>query len=297
MHCRIGGHARIPGGLVPIAGVLLVSALLAVPASAGGGRCGPPSTKIQDLSSLAQGLGEASGLATSWLHPGVGWMIRDSGHPPSIYSLRIANGHPAVREIKVLGAENTDWEDISYSRGADGRGRLWIVESMQTRRDPYIYEVLEPDPDHANTVPLLARHRYKYPGVGYQNTEASMWFEGHLILATKGSPTHLYRIDSLDGPGTRWPAYVGDLQGEPRISMLRASPDHSALIASDHQSMAVYEGRGPGSRIEDFVGKWPAYGRVTFRGDNVEAGDFFPVGSCDVVMLAESRHVYRVLAR
>ena len=32
-------------------------------------------------------------------------------------------------------------------------------------------------------------------------------------------------------------------------------------------------------------------------GDNVEAGDFFPLGSCDVVMLAESRHVYRVLAR
>jgi hypothetical protein len=41
----------------------------------------------------------------------------------------------------------------------------------------------------------------------------------------------------------------------------------------------------------------PAYGRVTFKGDNVEAGDFFPLGSCDVVMLAESRHVYRPLAR
>ena len=36
---------------------------------------------------------------------------------------------------------------------------------------------------------------------------------------------------------------------------------------------------------------------VTFRGDNVEAGDFFPLESCDVIMLAESRHVYRVLAR
>ena len=62
------------------------------------------------------------------------------------------------------------------------------------------------------------------------------------------------------------------------------------------QSMAVYKGRGSGSRIEDFVGKWPAYGRITFRGDNVEAGDFFPLGSCDVVVLVESRHVYRVLA-
>jgi hypothetical protein len=283
-------------GLVPPAGVLLVSLLLTSPAGASPTRCGPPSTKIRDLSSLAQGLAEASGLATSWLRPGVGWMIRDSGHPPSIYSLRINNGHPVVREIKVVGADNTDWEDISYSRGPDGRGRLWIVESMQSHRDPYIYEVDEPDPD-ARTVPLLARHRYKYPGVGYQNTEASLWFENHLILATKSSPTRLYRFDTLDGPGTHWPRYVGDLEGEPRISMLRAAPDHSALIASDHQSMAVYEGKGPGSRIEDFVGKGPAYGRVTFRGDNVEAGDFFPLGSCDVVMLAESRHVYQVLAR
>jgi hypothetical protein len=283
---------------VPLAGVLLLlSPLLTPPVGATGpSHCGPPSTHVQDLSSLSHGLSEASGLASSWLHAGVGWMIRDSGHPPSIYSLRIDKGRPVVREIRVLGADNTDWEDISYSRGPDGRGRLWIVESMQSHRDPYIYEVLEPDPDHATTAPLLARHRYQYPGkVGFQNTEASIWFDDHLILATKGSPTRLYRFATLDGPGTHWPAYVGDLHGEPRISMLRASPDHSALIASDHQSMAVYEGRGPGSHLEDFVGKGPAYGKVIFRGDNVEAGDFFPVGSCDVVMLAESRRVYRIL--
>ena len=33
-----------------------------------------------------------------------------------------------------------------------------------------------------------------------------------------------------------------------------------------------------------------------FRGDNVEAGDYFPTGSCDVVMLSESRQVYKVFA-
>jgi hypothetical protein len=282
-------------GFVPLAAVPLI-AVLPSPAGAGHGPCGPPSTKVQDLASLARPLSEASGLATSWLRPGVGWMIRDSGHPPNIYSLRIRHGHPVVRAIRVVGATNTDWEDISYSRGADGRGRLWIVESMQSQRDPYIYEVLEPDPDHATTAKLLAVHRYRYPGFGWQNTEASFWFHQHLILATKTSPTRLYRFDSLDGFRIHYPTYVGDLYGEPRISMLRASPDQSALIASDHQSMAVYEGRGPGSRLEDFVGKWPAYGRVTFKGDNVEAGDFFPLGSCDVLMLAESRHVYRLLA-
>ena len=79
--------------------------------------------------------------------------------------------------------------------------------------------------------------------------------------------------------------------------MLRPSPDHSALVASDHETMSVFLARGRGSRLEDFMGKWPSYRRTTFWGDNVEAGDYFPTGSCDVVMLSESRQVYKVFAR
>jgi hypothetical protein len=284
-------------GFVPLAGVILLSPVLTVsPAAAGRVNCGPPSTRTQRLGSLSHGVTEASGMVASWQRPGVGWMIRDSGHPASIYSLRIANGRPVVREVKVLGADNTDWEDITYSLGPDGRGRLWIIESMQPHRDPYIYEVVEPDPDHARTVPLLSRRSYRYPGIGYQNTEASFWFEQHLVLATKSEPTRLYRFASLDGKGTLWPQYVGVLKGAPRISVLRPSPDHSALVASDHETVSVFTGKGPGSHLGDFVDKWPAYSKRIFRGDNVEAGDYFPTGSCDVVMLSEARHVYRVLA-
>ncbi len=78
--------------------------------------------------------------------------------------------------------------------------------------------------------------------------------------------------------------------------MLRPSPDHSALVASDHETMSVYWGKGVGSPLEAFVGKWPACSKTAFRGDNVEAGDYFPTGSCDVVMLSERRHVYKVFA-
>src|SRR5436190_1366185 len=228
-------------GFVPLAGVLLLSPVLVIPpAAAAPARCGAPSTRTQRLEPLTHGMGEASGLVASWEHSGVGWMIRDSGHPASIYSLRLRNGWPVVREVRVL----------------------------------------EPDPDHATTVRLLSRRRYQYPGTGFQNTEASFWFEGHLVLATKSSPTRLYRFASLDGPGTLRPDYVGALYGAPRISMLRPAPDHSALIGSDHERVAVFEGKGPGSRLGDFVGKGPAYAKTTFRGDNVEAGDFFPTGSC-----------------
>jgi hypothetical protein len=282
--------------LVPIVGVLVLSLLLTGPATAKRINCGPPSTRTQRLGGLTHGLSEASGMVASWQRHGVGWMIRDSGRPASIYSFRIVNGRPVVREVKVLGAENTDWEDITYSLGPDGRGRLWIIESMQTHRDPYIYEVIEPDPDQATTVPLQRRIRFKYPGDGYQNTEASFWFEEHLVLATKSNPTKLYRFDSLAGDGTHWPRYVGALYGAPRISVLRPSPDHSALVASDHETVSVFTGKGPGSHLEDLVDKGPAYSKTVFRGDNVEAGDYFPTGSCDVVMLSESRQVYKVFA-
>ena len=283
-------------GFVPLAGVLLLSPLLTPPAAAKRTYCGPPGTRTQRLGALARGLGEASGMVASWQRRGVGWMIRDSGHPASIYSFRIANGRPVVREIRVLGADNTDWEDLTYSVGKDGRGRLWIVESMQKERDPYIYEVVEPDPDKAITVPLHMRHRFKYPGQGFENTEASFWYDQKLVLATKSNPTHLFRFDALTGQGTHWPKYIGDLYGAPRISVLRPSPDHSALVASDHEALSVYTGKGVGSPLEAFVGKWPAYSKTTFQGDNVEAGDYFPTGSCDVVMLSERRHVYKVFA-
>ena len=241
-------------------------------------------------------MGEASGLVASWQQRGVGWMIRDSGKPASIYSLRFVNGRAIVREVKVVGAENTDWEDITYSVGKDGRGRLWIIESMQKGRDPFIYEIVEPDPYKATWVRLHMRHRFKYPGDGFQNTEASFWYDQKLVLATKSNPTRLYRFDALTGQGTHWPRYIGVLHGAPRISVLRPSPDHSALVASDHETVSVYTGRGVGSPLEAFVGKWPAYSKTTFRGDNVEAGDYFPTGSCDVVMLSEKRHVYKIFA-
>lgn len=283
--------------LVPLVGVLLLSPLLTAPVSAGERvSCGPPSTRTQRLAPLARGMGEASGLVASWQRPGVGWMIRDSGRPASLYSLRITKGTPYVREIKVLGADNTDWEDITYSIGRDGRGRLWIIESMQKDRDPWIYEIVEPDPDRAGSVRLHMRHRFKYPGLGYENTEASFWFDQKLVLATKSNPTRIYRFDALTGQGTHWPQYMGVLHGAPRISVLRPSPDHSALVASDHETLSVYVGKGRGSRLEDFMGKWPAYRKTTFGGDNVEAGDYFPTGSCDVVMLSESRKVYKVFA-
>ena len=82
--------------LVPFGAVLLLLPLLTAPAAARV-NCGPPSTRTQRLGPLIRGMGEASGMVASWQKRGVGWMIRDSGKPASLYSFRIADGHPVVR--------------------------------------------------------------------------------------------------------------------------------------------------------------------------------------------------------
>ena len=129
---------------------------------------------------------------------------------------------------------------------------------MQKGRDPYIYEVVEPDPYKATTVRLHMRHRFKYPGEGYQNTEASFWYDQKLVLATKSNPTRLYRFEALTGQGTHWPKYIGELHGAPRISVLRPSPDHSALVASDHDTDVGLLRQGRGERpLEAFRRQGP----------------------------------------
>jgi hypothetical protein len=276
-----------------IAGLLASSFLFPADARAGGG-CGSPS-RSDEFARLPPGHGEISGFVASRRHPGVGWMIRDSGHPASLYSLRFRGwGAPRAREVKILGADNHDWEDMSYSVGPDGRGRLWIVESTQSGRDPFIYEVVEPNPDKGWTAPLLRRYRFRYPDRPTQNTEASFFFNGDLVLVTKTAPARLYRFGRLSDKWVNRPKFVGELRGADRVSVARASPDHSTLVTSDHEMITVFRGPKGDSNLGAFTYEAPAKRKLVAPGDNIEAGDYFPSGSCDVLMLSERRNVYRL---
>jgi hypothetical protein len=223
-------------------------------------------------------------------------MVRDSGNPPSLYALHLAGaGRPRVHEIPVLGAQNRDWEDLSYGIGPDGKGRLWIVESTQSHRDPYVYEVIEPDPG-ARSVSLHARYRYAYPDRGPVNTEVSFVSGGNLVMVTKTAPARVYRFGRLSTKGVNRPRFVGELRGAPRPSMARLSPDGRLLVAADHDTMVVYRADWPAGGLSAFVGRDPSERKVFAPGDNVESGDFFPQGSCDLLMLSEARSVYRLVA-
>ncbi len=282
--------------------VLAVLAVTATPSPVDAARraCGEPAARTEKVGGLPDDTGEVSGLAASAKHPGVGWFIRDSGQPASLYALRLDRQGAHVREVRVRGARNTDWEDVSYSIGPDGRGRLWIVESTQSGKDPFVYEVIEPNPAKARAAAVLHRYRYSYPDDGMENTEASFIWDGDLVLVTKTNPPRVYRFASLRPGVVNQPVLVGVLQGSKRVSVVRPAPDRRTLVASDHERLTVYRAASGGSReaehISAFTGKAPARSEVVAPGDNVEAGDFFPAGSCDMVLLSERRHTYRSFA-
>lgn len=258
----------------------------------GDGHCRFP-VRLQAESPLPHGSGEASGAVASQRFSGVGWFIRDSGNPASLYAFRLdGHGSPRVREVPVTGAVNRDWEDLTYAIGPDGRGRLYIVESGQSGSDQFIYEVPEPDPGAARTAPAR-RYRYAFPDLRYANTESAFMVGRHLALVTKTAPGRIYRFDLSDGSAGRG-KYMGVLADADRVSVVRLSPDRRTIVAASHTQAFVYEGLPPVTPIRGVVGKKPNRIARIDSGVNVEAGDWFPSGSCQLLLLAENRNTYRL---
>jgi hypothetical protein len=226
-------------------------------------------------------------------------MIRDSGHPPSLYAvnLRGALGH-LVSEVHVAGAGNTDWEDLAYATNDDGTGRLYVIESGQSGRDRFIYKIPEPDPETATRVRRSHRYRYAFPGRRHFNVEASLFHQNRLVLITKTNPARIYRFEQrLDPKRVNQPSYLGTLRGSPNISVARVSPDGTTLITANHNYLYRYRTNRRDPDIAEFTRADPISRQRIGRDDNIEAGDFFPPDTCHMVLLAESKRIYRVLDR
>lgn len=53
-----------------------------------------------------------------------------SGNPEACrYSFELDGDQPRRKEFPISAVSNEDWEDVAYTFGSDGRGRLWILES------------------------------------------------------------------------------------------------------------------------------------------------------------------------
>ena len=261
----------------------------------GDGHCRFPA-RVQAEAPLPSGHGEASGAVTSQRYRDTGWFIRDSGNPASLYSFRLdGDGSARVQEVAVTGATNRDWEDLVYTLGPDGRGRLLIVESGQSGGDPFIYEVPEPEPGQRRTAPAK-RYRYAFPDLrpSQANVESAFTVGRHLALVTKTSPGRIYRFEGLSEGRVNRGKYMGVLADADRVSVVRLSSDRRTIVAASHTTAWIYEGLPPGTPIRGVAGKRPSRIKRIDRDVNVEAGDWFPSGSCQLLLLAENRNTYRL---
>ena len=217
------------------------------------GTCGRTWGEAEVIGHIPGDMKEVSGLVSSPAHPGVAWMIRDSGNPTILYSFEFDGGTPRYRKFPVAGTENGDWEDIAYTTAADGRGRLWILDNRSKRTSPKrIYEVAEPDPGREKRAELLGTYRWEYPdNGGNYDTETFFALEGVLHVITKAETNGVYRFDAPLSPTglNHRPTWARCCAGHP----LRVRFDHgrrAALRRLLHQAghrLGLRGGRRAGS--------------------------------------------------
>lgn len=249
---------------------------------------------------LPRGTKEVSGFVSSARHPGVAWMVRDSGNPTTLYSFNVVDGEVETKEFPVPGVTNGDWEDIAYTTGADGRGRLWILDNVSRRTAPKaIYELLEPDPSGKDrSVTVVGRYRWEYPDhTGSADTEVLLALDGRLVVMSKTDTSRVYRFDApLDPAVLNRPVSVGPVGTGTRLVLASTSADERLLLTSStrEDTAWVYD-LGPAAvapvDLAGVLAADPLFSRE-MKASQREAGDFFPHGGCDIVLVSEQESVW-----
>jgi len=235
-------------------------------------------------------IGEASGMAGSRRHPGLYWVVRDSGHTAAINAVRFdADGMAHTKEILVENAVNGDWEEITYTIGTDGVARLWVVDNGGAASKK-IYEIIEPDPDAVTSVQAVNAYSWAYPSGSY-NTEAAFMTRGSLVLVTKTSPSaRMYRFDTLKAGVTNKPTYIGKLMNSHSVSVARQSPDGKLFVTASHEVVNLYRSTDGSGSLKSFGGKMPDCQMRAFPGEHVEAGEF--VGHRQMRFITEIKRTF-----
>jgi hypothetical protein len=259
------------------------------------GSCAPSWNSAQKLGQLPHGEAETSGLAASPAHPGWGWAIKDSGNPASLYAMRFDGDQFTSDEFPVVGASNYDWEDVAYTTGPDGTGVLWILENVGNswRGSRTVYQVPEPDPLFPGPVTPVATYQIAYPD-SQANSEVLFAFDNDLVLISKTSPSRVYRFPGPLQPDTlNVPVFVGTLSEGTFLSVATVSPDRQFLAVTNHGRLVVFRNRGDLSDLAALIADPPVYSQSMVN-DGREGGSFYPAGSCDLLLVAESKNVWKV---
>lgn len=105
------------------------------------------------LGSVDSRLDEASGLVASAGNAGLLWVINDSGNPAEIF---LIDRHAVIKLVCTLAnIKNRDWEDISLSKGADGKNYLYVAD-IGDNHSKYKYKMI-----YRFEEPVLAKGKVK----------------------------------------------------------------------------------------------------------------------------------------
>lgn len=146
-------------------------------------------------------LKEASGLLVSTTYPGILWSHNDSGDAARLYALD-ATTLELVASVRVRGAKNVDWEDITYHNGQIVIGDFG--DNANHRDDLTLYVIDEPNPYKDRRVSTTSSWTFEYDDrasagdVQNFDCEAVFSFGGALYLLTKHRSdwdTTLYRLN------------------------------------------------------------------------------------------------------
>ena len=147
-------------------------------------------------------------------------------------------------------------------------------------------------PPPAPPATLVGSYRWAYPDV-QANTETMFVFDGDLVVVSKTDPSRVYRFN---GPLQPWvvnvPTYVGTLPSGHFLSVAAISADQRTLAVANHGKVDVYVNRGDVNDLTALIAH-PVV-RHDMPPDNREGGSFFPYGSCDLLLVAESRTIWRL---
>ena len=271
--------------------------------------CRPDWAPAEPMAQLRDGLGEMSAFVASPTHPGWGWGIRDSGQPATLYAIKPSSeGTAQVREFPAHSLVNSDWEDMAWTPGSvPGTGHLWVLENVGNgwTGPRWIYQFEEPAPENPSAPPpatptpprptpasLVGSYQWAYPDEQV-NSETMFVFDGDLVVVTKTEPSRVYRFDRpLVQSEVNIPTYAGTLPAGERLSVAALSADQRTLAVSSHGKLDVYENRGDPHDLAALISN-PVV-RQDMPADNREGGSFFPYGSCDLLLVAESKTVWRL---
>jgi hypothetical protein len=231
-------------------------------------------------------LDEASGLLASRMYPGIFWSHNDSGGKARLYAINSKN-MKVISQIKIKGAKNIDWEDLSYHNG-----KIIIADTgnnKNNRNNLKLYVIDEPNPFKDKKVDVDKTINFTFsdqkslkPKEKNFDCEAIFSFNGALYLLSKhraDTNTTLYHLQGNSAQKVMEYPIGGRVSG--------ADSDGKRIVVLSYENIYLFEPKKGVKKLLSGVMKRKYLGDigqiegVTLEGELIhiisESGSFFTI--------------------